>query len=113
MNKFEKALKWFEKYDGYDMRVTTPGGCGDIIITGVLDSCEDDEKLCFVGCDEQEFYACITVGEDGWLLEIQIPHFTLDCNFVQVYKIEDMTIYDDDGSFEIVCDGMDFAFGER
>ena len=44
MNKFEKALKWFEKYDGYDMRVTTPGGCGDIIITGVLDSCEDDEK---------------------------------------------------------------------
>ncbi|WP_284184865.1 hypothetical protein [Pseudomonas rhodesiae] len=110
MNKIEKALKWFNQYQDLNMRLLTFCGSGDIIITGVLESCEDDdEKLCFIGCDDQEFHACITLEDGKWTMEIQVPHYINDSNFVISYEIKDMYITKE-GNLELITDGMDFLF---
>lgn len=110
MKKFEKALKWFNQYQDLNMRLVTFCGRGDIIITGVLTSCEDvDEKLCFIGCDDQEFHACITLEDRKWTMVIEVPHYTNDSDFFISYAIEDMYITKE-GDFELITDGMDFLF---
>lgn len=109
MESFKHKLKWFEKFDGFNMKMGTQIGSGDIIITSVLDSCEDGSLLTFVGVDEQEFFGYVDYEDAQWRLTVEVPHYTVDCSFQEVYEIEEMKI-NECGNFEIICNGPDFEF---
>ncbi len=117
-----KALKWFEKHEGHSMKLKTSDGEGQIIITGLFNSCDYEyEQLLFIARDSQEFYACLKCNEDededededesAWCLEIRTPHYLVQRTSVAEYEVKDMRV-NANGHFEIICDEMNFTFIE-
>lgn len=116
MRDFMKALEWFEKHEGHAMQLRTNDGEGEILITALFDSCDDDNwKLQFNACDSQEFYGCLSVydeDESEWSFEIRVPHYAVRETPEVNYDVRDMRV-NDKGNFEIVCDAMVFVFIEK
>lgn len=123
MKKFMKALEWLEKHEGHSMKLKTSDGEGEIIITGLFNSCDYEyEQLLFIARDSQGFYACLKCDDDdedtdenkdesAWCLEIRTPHYLVQRTSVAEYEVKDMRV-NADGNFEIICDEMNFIFIE-
>lgn len=111
-----KKLEWFEKHEGHAMQLRTNDGEGEIIITGLFNSCDDESwQLEFHACDNQEFYGRLSVydeGESEWSVEIRVPHYAVRETPEVEYEVQDMRV-NDKGNFEIVCDSMVFVFIEK